>query len=449
VRRLLPAFLFLVSLVPGQGESAVVSMDSRAGLDGNMGFEWALSHGGIRVFCAWHGCATSAGRIGPEYPTLALSSPWLVCGPVVGEGLLREASNPLGFSAGSDVFAERTGVRLDGSLPACRPGLLCMPLPEALGLYSLPCSNGARAYGCFASIMASTGFRVEGFLSFSKSESEGFGEEWFLSTPEDPGGAMASGGVRLEVDFRALSLGATVGGSFPERAPSGSFQLLHGSWHGNDFFAEGLAGRIDAAYRRPDGQACTAGSAFSGSAGAEGQAGSAKLSYAVCVDQPGFAPRPFLQSSEVMGLVLERAFAAASGLDAVCRTEAERRISRDCMGDRQEARRWAASLRGKTESLDAEASLELNEPGGIGVSFTGAFQQTHRSPRFSLESRLEPLGLGCPVLTVLAGLQLWWKEARLSLETGMEEWTVSTNAADAARHFRLSVSWSTRCVLGK
>jgi len=313
----------------------------------------------------------------------------------------------------------------------------------------MSCANGARVRGCFASIQACAGFRVEGFLSLSKSESEGSGDEWFLSTPMEPGGAMTSGGVRLGVDLRGLSLGATVGGSFPEKAPSGSFQLLHGSWRENGLFAEALVGRIEAAYRRPDGQDFTAGSAFSGSAGLEGAVSSAKVSYAVCIDQPGFAPRPFVPSSEVMELVLQHSFAAVAGLDVVCRAEAEKRIGRDCMGAQQETRRWSASLRGKTGSLDAAASVDLNEPGGIDVSLTGAFQETRRSPRFSLESRLEQLGPRRPFLTVLAGLELEWKDAWLSFESGLEGWAVSTTSADIMRHFRLSVSWSTRCALGK
>ena len=427
----------------------MVSLDSNADLDGTMGFGWVLSRGQFHVFCAWQGRATSAGQAGPRYPALAVSCPWLVCGPLTGEGLLREASNPLGFSAGSDVFAARTGMRLDGSLPAGPPGLLCMPLPGTLGFYSLPCSNGALVRGCFASIQACPGFRVEGFLSLSKSESEGSGEEWFLLTPEDPGGAMTSGGVRIGVDIDGLSLGATVGGSFPERAPSGSFQLLHGSWHQNEFFAEALAGRIEAAYRRPDGRDFAAGSAFSGSAGLEGAANSARVSYAVCVDRPGFAPRPFLPSSEVMGLLLTHSFATGAGLDVICRGQVEERISRDCTGARERTRRWSTSLRGRTGGLDTSAFVELNEPGGIGLSFSSTFQETQRSPRLSLESRLQPLGTESPLLTVLAGLQLEWKDARLSLESGMEEWALSSPAADLARRVRLRVSWSTRCALGK
>ncbi len=448
MRRLFPGLLFLLSLSPACGESTVLSLESSAGLDAMIDVRCALSHGDLHVFCAWQGCASSADGAETALPTLALSSPWLVFGPLASAGLLREASNPLGFSPGSDVFGERTGARLDGSLPPGDPGLLCMPVPDVLGFFYLPCSNGARACGCFASLQARSGLRVEGFFGCSESRPEPSGEEWFRSRPADPGGVMTSTGARLEADFPGLSLGATLGGSFSEKASPGSFMLLHGSWHGADLFAEALLGRTDAAYRRPGGEASAAGSAFSGSAGIEGTAGMVKVSYAVCLDQPGFAPQPCLSSSEVMGILLEQALAVPAGFVVVFRAEAEKRISRDSMGILQETGRCGAALKGKIGSLEAASGVELNEPGGIDLSLTGAFQETRGSPRFSLESRLERLSARCPLLTFLAALQLERKDVRLSLESGIEGWSVSTTAVDAISHFRLRVSWSTRCALG-
>jgi len=425
----------------------MVSLESGADLEATISVKCALSHGDLRIFCSWQGCASSAGGAETAFPTLALSLPWLVFGPVAGAGLLREASNPLGFSPGSDVFVERTGVCLDGSLPAGDPGLLCMPVPEVLGFFYLPCANDARACGCFASIQASPGLRVEGFLSCSESRSEPSGEEWFRSRPADPGGPMTSTGVRLRVDFSGLSLGATFGGSFSERAPPGSFLLLHGAWQGNGLFAEALLGRTDATYREPGGETSKRGSAFSCSAGIEGPARTVKVSYAICVDQPGFAPRPFLASGEVMGIMLEQALLAAAGLSL--EAEAEKRISRDSSGNRQETGRCSTALKGKVGSLEAAACVELNEPGGIDLSLTGAFQAAGGGPRLSFESRLEGLSAGCPALTALAALQLEQRDVRLSLESGIEGWTLSTTAFDAMNHFRLKVSWGTRCTLGK
>jgi hypothetical protein len=449
VRRTFIAFFLLLSLPHARSDPAVVSIDSNADLDAAVGFRCALSHDDIRVFCAWQGCASSADGAESALPALALSTPWLLFGPAAGTGLLREASNPLGFSPGSDVFTERTGVRLDGSLPAGDPGFLCMPVPEVLGFYCLPCPNGARACGCFASLQFRPGLRAEGFLGSSESKSEHSGEEWFRSHPADPGGVVTVTGVRLEVELSGLSLGATLGGSFSERAPPGSFMLLRGSLRGNDLFAEALLGRADATYRRPGGEGLEAGSAFSGSAGIAGRGRSAKVSYAICRDQPGFAPRPCLAGSEIMGIVIEQDLAAAAGFAAVCRAEAEKRINRDPMGIRQESGRCSASLRGKIGSLEAAGRVQLNEPGGIDLSLTGAFQDTGGSPRFSVESRLGRLGAGRPVLTLLAALVLERKDARLSIGPGIEEWTVPSGAREAIRHLRLKVSWSTRHTLGR
>ena len=148
------------------------------------------------------------------------------------------------------------------------------------------------------------------------------------------------------------------------------------------------------------------------------------VSYAVCVDQPGFAPRPFVRKQRGHGTYAGAPFRGA------------RRIGRDVQdGDGRKDHtglRWEPGRRpgdcpgpsgAEQEAWTPRPRCDLNEPGGIGISFTGAFQETRRSPRLCLESRLGSLGDGSMVLTVLAGLHLEWKDARLSLESGMEEWT--------------------------
>jgi hypothetical protein len=173
-----------------------------------------------------------------------------------------------------------------------------------------------------------------------------------------------------------------------------------------------------------------------------------KVSSAVRVDQPGFAPRPFLAGSETMGIALEQEFLlGAVGFEMVCRAEAEKRTSWDPMGSRQKASRCSAALKGKIGRLEAAARADVNEPGGVDLSLTGAFQEQGGSPRLSVESRLERLSAGCPVMTGLAALQLERKDLSFSLESGFEG--VSLGALDVMRHFRLKVSWSTRCTLGR
>ena len=153
-----------------------------------------------------------------------------------------------------------------------------MPIPDVLGLFCLPSTRGALAYGVFMNIQPGAGCRAEGFLTLAESQSESPGEEWFRAGPPDPGGAVMVTGVRLLLDFPLLSLVMTVGGSHCERSPPGSFCHLRGSWHGDGLFAEAILGSADGTYRRPSGM---------GSAGVSGFSG------AVGIDRPAPAPRRF------------------------------------------------------------------------------------------------------------------------------------------------------------
>lgn len=449
MRRLFSILLFLLSLAPARGESTVVSLESSGDLTATIRFRCALSNGTLRLFCAWQDCASTAGGAEAALPTLALSSPWLIFGPVSIAGLLREASNPLGFSSGSDVFVERTGLLLDGSLPPGSPGFLCMPMPDVLGLFCLPCACGALAYGCFVNVQPAAVCRAEGFLTLTESRSESNGEEWFRASPANPGGAVMVTGVRVLLDFPGLSLGTTFGGSLCERSPPGSFWHLHGSWHWNGFFAEAILGSADGTYRRPDGMGSEGVSAFSGSVGIERPASSAKISYSLSLDQPGFAPRPLRAGREAMEIALEQDFAVAAGLDLSCRAEVEKRTTRVPSGARQETGRCSAAVKGTLGGFEADTRVDVNIPGGIDLSLSGAFPRAGGSPRLCLEARVERLAAACPVLTALAALHLERKDSTLTLETGIEGCAISTGTNDAMKYLKLKVSWSTRRVLGK
>jgi hypothetical protein len=364
-------------------------------------------------------------------------------------GLLREASNPLGFSPGSDVFVERTGLLLDGSFPSGSPGFLCMPMPDVLGFFCLPCARGVLAYGVCVNIQPAAGCRAEGFLTLAESQSESSSEEWFRTGPMDPGGAVMVTGGRLLLDFPGLSLGMTLGGSHCERSPPGWFCHLHGSWHGDGLFAEAILGSTDGTYRRPGGMGSEGGSAFSGAVGIERPASDAKISYSLSFDQPGFAPRPLRASREVMEIMLEQDFAAAAGLDLSCRAEAEKRITRVPSGDRQETGRCSASLKWTFGGLEAGTRVDVNDPGGVDISLSGGYPVAGGSPRLLLEARVERLAAACPVLTVLAALHLERGDSALMLESGIEGFSIRTGGSEALKHIRLKVSWSARRVLGK
>jgi hypothetical protein len=110
---------------------------------------------------AWQGT-------GPPAPGAAgslafgVSLPRLRAGTLAPSGLLREAANPLGFGAGSDVFREDTGLRLDGSAgtPA-RLGVLLMPVAGVLGLYVAEGQVRGGELGIFAVLQPARGVTVD------------------------------------------------------------------------------------------------------------------------------------------------------------------------------------------------------------------------------------------------------------------------------------------------
>jgi len=91
----------------------------------------------MRLFWGCGDCAAAVKEPAAGLLTLGMYTPWFRAGSLATTGLLRMANNPLGFSAQSEVFGERTGLRLERSLGAGRVGLLLTPLQDTLGLSSV------------------------------------------------------------------------------------------------------------------------------------------------------------------------------------------------------------------------------------------------------------------------------------------------------------------------
>lgn len=144
---------------------------------------------------------------------IGLSSPWIHFGPLSPAGSLREACNPLGFLAGSDVFTQRTGFVLDESFPAPPSGALLMPVARSLGVFYRPLDGRGDWAGCMASLLHRPGMSGEGFLSVSDPPSQSAGEKWISSCAPFAGGRILSAGARLFVETGLFGVSATAGTS--------------------------------------------------------------------------------------------------------------------------------------------------------------------------------------------------------------------------------------------
>ena len=113
--------------------------------------------------CSLPGRAASLPRGIFRDPSLSgISLSWLRAGTLSAAGLIREAANPLGFAAASEVFREDTSLVLDGSVSSpSRAGILLMPVPGRLGIYCRKATGGGQELGVFASAGISDDVIVE------------------------------------------------------------------------------------------------------------------------------------------------------------------------------------------------------------------------------------------------------------------------------------------------
>jgi hypothetical protein len=317
-----------------------------------------------------------------------------------------------------------------------------MPIPGVLGLFVLPCANDTLAQGCFASFLPRAGCGLEGCIMLSEPAPAAVGEQWFRPTEAFPGGSVAVSALRVLFALPGLSGGATLGVSLAERSPPGTFTHLHFSLQCNDIRAAALFGRTDRTYRGPDGSGFEDAARIAGSFGIVRPTGSATLACSMTLGQPGFAPRPFLASKEVIDITLEKALAVPDGFTLCGQAEAEKRINRDELGAREEAGRYSACLRASAGGLEAATGAGFSNPGGIDLSLSGAFPLM--GPRLSFETRIKRLWWGCPAVTTIVALRLADEDSALSVESGIQDCPVSFEAKDVAKRFKLKVSWTAR-----
>lgn len=230
-------------------------------VDISSAFDWSrellarcvLSEGDYRIVLA--GRSVPVGETGAnEARVLAgLSSSWIRIGPLSPAGVLREACNPLGFQAGSDVFVQRSGFVVDSSFPAQSAGALVMPIARSLGAFYRQLPDGGEWVGCMASAFQRQGASLEGFISLARPPCESMGEEWIADSAPFAGGRILTSAARILAESRPFGMTATLGASLPETSLPGGFFNLH-LWARTEglklFF---LLSKADSTYISPSG----------------------------------------------------------------------------------------------------------------------------------------------------------------------------------------------------
>ena len=169
-----------------------------------------LSAGGL-AGVGLSGIGLPAGGAAMEGPLLGVCLPWLRFGPLLPRGLLRQVSNPLGFSPSSDVFQERTTLVLDGELSSASQGVLLMPACGLCGVFCRPVRAGGNEYGAFGRVPLAPGAAAEAALLASRPRAQEPPDEWFLSHGPFPGGDITELCARFAASSPALGFSLTSG----------------------------------------------------------------------------------------------------------------------------------------------------------------------------------------------------------------------------------------------
>lgn len=372
---------------------------------------------------------------------VGITFPWFRFGPLRATGVLREAADPLGFSAHSEVFQEGTSLALDPELPANGPGFLCMPIPDDLGLFCIPLPSAGLEYGCFCSLHSHAGIRAEAAVSLSQPTPASWGRRWFVTESPFPGGGLMNAAGRLLLDSTGFSLSAAMGASAGERAPPGVFGHLGLTVQAAGICAAVLLAGASNSYRMPAGAESAEIASFSGFIEAAGPRSKLKAGYSMAISRPDFAPGLSLRTREKVSAALTRDFFKDRGRSISGAVEAEKNIRYDAAGRRRETARCEVKARASLGKLETTTGFDSSDTDKVGCFLLWQFSAASCLD-IGMEAGLHGLAAGRHTATTVSTIRFHAPGETLTVQTGLLECPLSADASGLMKHFKLEALWT-------
>ncbi|HEY9594851.1 MAG TPA: hypothetical protein VHE79_10260, partial [Spirochaetia bacterium] len=369
-------------------------------------------------------------------------------GPLAPLGLLREAANPLGFAAGSEVFLEPAGCALDMSLGSSRMGALCPLVPGTLDAFSLGLSGGGSETGIVARLRPGPGATLEAFVAAAEPPPDASAEEWLFDHAPYPGGSLVDAAARVRATGGGLSFVASVGGSAGERvAPGGFFHLLVTA-EGDGVSLALLGGAASRSYRTPAGRASDDEALVAGTLSLRQGRVRAEASFTHAQGFAPFAPAGSVPSRDGIELELRRDLAAKGKSRASLSISGRKTVRWDEGAHRDESGSFSATARGRLGKVDLDAELSLSDGEGLGTSLVGRMKPW-KDVTCTAELALDRFESAKRTVTARLTVRHSFAGGFLAVETGVEKWPLVTAPADPWECCTCAVSWSTREWLGE
>jgi hypothetical protein len=408
---------------------------------GRAAVQWSISQGDLLVRGrSEHPAASPAGTVGA--PVFGVVLPWLLSGPLLGRGMLRQVFDPLSCSAGSRLLDEPTALVLDMALPPSGAGVLFMPFPGYCGFFFRPGREGGTEYGAYTRLSFRGGAAAECVLMASRPDAISVPDEWFLEKGAFPGGPVANFAGRLLLDSSPLSFSCSVGVSSAQFAAPGAFSTL---WiHGRmpDMEAAVLLAGATSGYRSPEGRCASAASRLSGFVrlGRDRRRGTLEAGISRDTAVPGFSPRRDIPTRDVVHAAFCREFAGTAFLFSLL-IEAEKAVGRDRDGVRTDTTRGGTTACVSLGSLEAAAAAGVSDRDGVSV-------RGSLSLRPSARLRIVAQGgvAAGPAATTSVKVAVENGNQKAAVQAGIEDYPLTRpgrgSRGDLASCFRLSLSCS-------
>ncbi|HUI71174.1 MAG TPA: hypothetical protein VL354_11705, partial [Spirochaetia bacterium] len=370
-----------------------------------------------------------------------LTSSWIRVGPLSPSGMLREAGNPMGFQAGSDAFVQRSGLTVSSSLPARSPGILLMPVPQALGVFYQQLAGGGQWMGCLAGVFERPGVSLEGFFSLSEPPPESMGDEWFADTAPFAGGKILSSAARLVFDGQPFGMTVTLGTSLGEMSPPGGFLHLHLCAGTSQLRIFLLLSRADSTYLSPSGDPPRDASSISAALRAGDADGSVDARVSRSVRQPGFSPRPFFADTTEAGFSAEKCVVTSADALLSLRVGARRIIHRNTDGAAVFSSRSSGMASLRVSPFTLESGISCSDSEGFSPSVAAERVFDRHGSLVAFEAAAAHLDAAEPTFSTFASLRLKRKSFHASVTFGLADLGLRESAAGLAKGLRLSLEW--------
>ena len=427
------ALLCLGSAHPAPAAPASVTIEETYRWPRGAGVEARLRRDGLLVIANTDLQGVAAG----------LSSPWALAGPLVSRGLLRLASDPLGFSPESPVFEEGTALALDSSLESRRRGAALTPLP-GVGLFAREGPEGHGA-GIFTAVSPAGGLLLDGLLLSSWPAASAAGDEWYFDRSPSPGGQVTHGCARVSLGAGGLGWTVAAGASSAEWAGPGAFAdvRLRGSAAGVE--TDVLLAAASPGYRSPDGKGTTEQS-LAGvhlRVGGDGDRDRIDASWSLAVGRPSASPGLELPWRLRVRLALARQSSIAYDLPVWWIAEADKDVHRSADATQEEISRVSSAVSLAAGGVEARLSLGVSGTDGARIAGELALRPSSEL-RLGLETQAQRLGGPAANASLEGALVLSGPSDRHELRVGLVECPLWAGLAGAAKSFRLSLASSFR-----